>query len=345
MKITLRTLCTLLLLCSAYGHAYSDKTCYPSSGSPYVSTFTATGVVAADKNGSGKSIFNDTQNINQSVTYKCYCSNPAGYSFLYWTGTSDYPATGQYGNRLQITPEMQINVESFIYTNTSGGNYFDIPFSPADGARSQSTNSCGTADRSAKGATQVRGNIVVTKPVIGNISFHGVVGKVYLRRDANPPLPTDPPMVVLNMDIELTVPDACTVRPGGVINVDLGQNIRQSQFRGQAYPLPPKSYTPRSFNLMFDCNFSNAAVDVILTGNRDTQTQGFASSSPDVSVIVTDSSGNIVAPNTLAGDVVVGSDSTSTTLHLKAYPTNSGANPVPEASNYTATATILLSYK
>ncbi|HAV1831919.1 TPA: fimbrial protein [Enterobacter hormaechei subsp. steigerwaltii] len=130
-----------------------------------------------------------------------------------------------------------------------------------------------------------------------------------------------------------------------MINVDLGQNIRASQFRGQAYPQPPKSYTARNVDLTFDCDFSNADVDISLVGTRDTQQQGFASSSPDISVIVANQDGTIIPPQSNAGYVTVGSDKVSNTLHLKAWPPNSGTAATPEASSYTATATIMVPYR
>ncbi|RJT32586.1 fimbrial protein [Rahnella woolbedingensis] len=337
----MKALLVILLFCSFQCHAYSDRACYSASGTPTVTTYNAEKTISTKKNVAGSVVYQGSaQNVGKSFTYSCECADKTGYAFLYWSGVSDFPSAS--ANYLQITPEFKAGVNSFIYTNTSGGNYYSIPFS---GITSQFTSPCDESNKSTKSAIQTRIDLIITKPFIGNLSFHGVVGRVYLSRSASAVNQADPPVVVINLDLELSVPDACTVRPGGVITVDLGQNIRQGQFRGQNYPLPPKSYTPRSLDLTFDCNFSNADVDVTLTGNKDAQQQGFASTRPDVSVIVTDDEGKIISPDSFAGDVNVKADKSSTTLHLKAYPTNSGEHAIPEAGSYSAAATILLSYK
>lgn len=338
----IRIVLCLLMLASFYSNAYSDGACYNSSGSPVVSNFTVDSVVAPEHNKAGELAYSGSQNDGKTLNITCSCSSPSSASYYYWTATSDFPSIdSQY---LQLTPELKIVAETWLYSdylNSGGGNYQSIPFAAM---RAGPRGACGVSNKLTGDAYPVRMTIDITKPIMGHASYHGTVGQVYLRRDANPVAPGDPPVSILNLDLDLTVPDNCTVRPGGVINVDL-QSVRQGQFKGQAYPLPPKSYTPKSFDLTFDCNFSNADVDVTLLGTGDKQLQGFASSNPDVSVIITDNDNNIIPPNSYAGGVTVGSDQSTTTLHLKAYPTNLGKNAVPGASNYTATATIQLLYK
>lgn len=302
----------------------------------------ASGKITAAQNTPGGSVYSGSNGGQAySYYYNCECEGYTGYSYEYWSATSDYPSYDK--NYVQITPNLRVNIFPFIYYSTNdAGNYFSVPFS---NIKSSSSKPCNVQNRATKSGTVANISVRITKPAIGSLLFSGPVAKIYLNHSGDPVNPADPPLAIIYLDLNFSVPNNCTVRPGGVINIDLGQSVRATQFKGRAYPLPPKSYTLRNLDLTFDCDFSNADVDVILLGTFDAQRQGFATSSPDISVIVTDDKGAIIPPQSEAGYVSIGDDKISNTLHLKAYPTNSGSEAMPAATSYTSTATIQVSYK
>lgn len=340
----IRCLTLLLLFIAGHSYAYSDGVCYPSSGSPQRLNYNVTKTITAPENIAG-AIVDSHSGGTGSFLFSCDCSSPSSMALQYWSSTALYPAVVIDGNNyLEISPELKVKVAPYIVVDparrTRGA--FSIPFS---NVVVNESSSCGAVNQPTESLGGFVGEVRITNPIVGELSFSGPVGQIYMSRNSEPVNPTNPPMAIVYLDFNFTAPNNCIVRPGGVINVDLGQKVRPSQFKGRPYPQPPSSYTLRGVDLTFDCDFSNADVDVSLAGNPDPQGQGFASSSPDISVIVTDDKGTIIPPQSAAGYVTINESKVSNTLHLKAYPTNSGSEAVPQVSAYTATATIQLSYR
>lgn len=332
---------------SSSAHAYDDKVCYPSNGVPTTQTFAVTKSIDKTSNKANSTIIPRTSTTSSGQTvFTCTCSSPNTKMAHWWSSKEMFPyTTDSKGHWQQITPNMAANVEIYVYNSTGGetkGNYHSIPFT---GITNRTNEICGLKNHTADTGKSGTVTLKITKAAIGSISFKGLVGKMFHYRKANYINTADPVEVAVYLDLNLTIQGGCTLLPGSVLNVDLGDRVKQSDFNGQAYPSPPKSYTPVQFDLKFDCDFSDSEMNIVLTGSTDAQGQGFATDKKDVSVIVTDKNGTVLPPNTLAGSVDVNSDSTTSTLSLKAYPANSGSNPAPGVGAYESTATILLSYK
>lgn len=331
---------------STTSYAVDDKVCYPTSGTPTKQSFQITKTLSKEENVANATIVPRTATTSSgSTNFTCYCASPSTSVAHYWSSMAMFPYTTVSGqNWQQLTPNLAASVELYIYNSTGGPVNTDqhpVPFTGVTNRTSEKCGMTGTAASGSKGFVSVK----VTKPSVGNITFNGPVAKMWHYRKGSYINPADPVEVVVNLNLNITIPGGCTLLQGSVLNIDLGGQTRQTQFVERPYPQAPSSYTPRAVDLRFDCDFANAAMDVVLTGDTDEQGKGFATSSPDVSVIVTDSSGTIIPPNTTAGNVAVDATSISSTLKLKAYPTNSGSQAAPEAAPYNATATILLSYE
>lgn len=326
--------------------AAGDKVCYPSSGSPSVLQYNATTSLTADQNKAGSIILSYLSVLagGGAVPFTCNCDSPTSSMVHWWSASSTFPVTqdGQY-SWLQLTPSLQASVEIRILGSTGGPHnsaYHPIPFTGVANDYSEPCAMSGSASSGARGTITLR----VIKPAVGHIEFNGKIASVWHYRKADYINEADIPEETINLSLVLDVPSGCVLLPGSTMNVDLGNNI-QTDFKGQTYPEGPKSYTPRSFGLQFDCNFSTNALDVVLNGIVDGKGSGFGTSKDDVSVIVTNDEGKIIPPNTLAGTVgLVGDENISTKLILKAYPSNSGSQGVPASGAYNATVTILLSY-
>lgn len=329
------------------GFAYDDKVCYPTSGTPTKQSFQITKTLTKEQNTANSTIVPRTETTSTgSTSFSCYCTSPNATMVHWWSARAMFPYTavsGQYWQ--QLTPNLAASVEIYVYGSTGGpvvSSYHPVPFT---GVANISSEKCGITNGNATSGSRGAVSVKITKPSVGNITFNGPVAKIWHYRKANYYNPADPVEAVVNLNLNITIPGGCTLLQGSVLNIDLGGQTRQTQFIDRPYPSAPSSYTPRPVDLKFDCDFANSDMDVVLTGDTDEQGKGFATSSPDVSVIVTDTNGTIIPPNTQAGSVSIDATSISSTLKLKAYPANSGSQAAPEAAPYNATATILLSYE
>lgn len=342
-----KTLWLVTLMFSGFVNAASaagDKVCYPTSGSPVVQSYSISKTLSAEDNQPNSLLLNNYAiSTGQSITFTCNCDSPSENVSHWWSSATNYPVTqdGNYSWQ-QLTPYLAASVEIYIYNSTGGernANYHTIPFIGVTNNTVQSCSMNGNAASGSQGTVSLK----IIKPAVGHIAFNGIVAKLWHYRKPNYINQADPPEGIVNLNLNFDVPNGCTLLPGSTMNVDLGTNI-QTDFTGRIYPESPKSYTPKTFELQFDCDFSSDALDVVLNGVIDSQGMGFATSNPDVSVIITDDKGTIIKPNQFAGIVTVGDTTTSTRLILKAYPSNAGSSGVPTPGFYDATVTILLSY-
>ncbi|WMY72964.1 fimbrial protein [Buttiauxella selenatireducens] len=341
----MKKIIALLVIVLGYatnGFAAADKVCYPSSGTPGKQNFTIAKTLTKEENMANAVLVDkESTTSSGSVSFTCDCTSPNTSVSHWWSTQGMFPYTSSNGySWQQLSPFLAASVELYIY-NSGGNNMHAVPFTGISNKVSEKCGMSGSAASGSRGTVSIK----IIKPAVGQINFNGTVAKMWHYRKANYINPADPVEMMVNLNLNITVPEGCTLLAGSTLNIDLGSQTRQTQFVGQPYPEPPTSYTPRAVNLQFDCDFANAALDVVLSGNADDQGQGFATSSPDVSVIVTDSNGSIIPPNTEAGKVNVGLSTITDTLKLKAYPTNSGSEVAPNAAPYTATATILLTYE
>lgn len=337
----------LMFLFPAMCYSYNSGVCYPSSGGPFVQSF-ATGETSIGKEQNTANsvlISNKELNTGQSVVYSCYCVTGNSQQPHYWYARGMFfPITNEGTYAWQpLTANLSASVELYVYNSTGGSRvptYHSVPF---DAVSNGVTESCTKDHAIAATGSQGTVSIKITKPAIGHIAFSGTVAKMWHYRRNTGLDPADPVEVLVNLNVSIDVPDNCTLQPGGIMNIDLG-STPQTQFSGQVYSQPPKSYTPRPVNLIFDCTVANNSLDVTLVGTKDEQGQGYTTSNPDISVIVTNESGSIISPNELAGIVNLNSDMSTDVLKLKAYPTNSSSNTAPQAGSFETTATILLNY-
>ena len=335
---TIKWLCPVLLGWSVVANAYDEGVCYPTSGSPVTTNFPLNGAIDEAHN-SLDGLVSTVQVTNApTVEYKCVCSDPNAVTGNYYSSMLTVPANGSPdapGN-IALSPSINLSILLSVKFDSYSASR-SVPFT----GQGQSNTKCGLT-----GSTNNAGNgwakLYIHKRVVSGISFHGVVAKVWHYRKANYINPADPPERLIYIDAEMSVPENCTLMPGSALTVDLGR-LTPHQFKNKAYGEIPANYTPKDFQLKFSCNFANTALDVNLLGNRDTVTQGFATTKSDVSVMILDKDGNIISPDEKAGSVTVGADKSSSTLALRAYPTSSGG--IPTAGDFSTTATILLDFE
>lgn len=346
-----RTFNLLLFMFPAFSYAYGDKVCYPRgvtsgvAGSAYTQSFSVTQSLNSEENVAGTVIVDRTATTGSgSVPFACSCDNPTEVTSHWWSSQALFPyRSDNLGHWQQITPNLEANVEMYVYNSSGGlinGNFHSIPFRGITNRVNEACETTGTAATGNKGMVTVR----MSKPHVGSIVFSGPVAKVWHYRKPNYLNISDPVMVTINLNLNISIPGGCTLLPSSTMQVELG-NIRQSDFSGQPYLSPPKPYVPATFDLKFDCDFNHGELDVVLVGHMDNYGQGYSTSNEDISVIIADSLNNVLPPNSIAGGVSVNTDTSTSTLSLKAWPTHSGNSDVPAAGTFNTTATIQLSYK
>jgi len=337
----IRWLCLGLFGWSFMAHAYDDKVCYPTSGSPNLVHYSVSKTISSAQNKADSLLDNEYISTGQLSDFTCNCNNPDETMLHWWSSQPTVPIDTLH-SKLLLTPSIGVTLYIYIQGSPGGGdlapNYNAVPFT---GVPNNVTEPCGMSGSTTSGP---KGKIAIsiTKPIISGADFDGPVAKIWHYRKPNYLNPSDPVESIIILNLHLTVPDNCTLLPGSTMNVDLG-TLKPHQFRNKAYSDVPYSYTPKDFNLKFNCSISNTTLNVSLVGNGDTQGKGFATSKSDVSVIIKDKDGNIIPPDTLAGTVTVDGSKNSSTLTLSAYPTTNGI--IPSVGEFSTTATILMSYQ
>lgn len=332
---------TLLAPSLSYAFEYEDKVCYPGYGSAYPQTFSITKTLATEDNVAGAIVVPRTSTTGSGrVPYDCYCDNPTAQVSHWWSSQNIYPYTTEGdGHWQQITPNLEANIEMYVW-NSGGDNYHSVPFIGISNNVQESCDRTGTASTGNTGKVTIR----MAKPYVGDISFNGLVAKIWHYRKANYVDYSDPVMVSISLNLNITVPGGCTLLPTSTMTVELGRT-NQSEFSGVPYPAAPTSYSPSTFDLKFDCEAPYGELDVTLLGEADSQGQGYKTSHGGISVIVADTGNTILPPNTVAGGVTVDEGLTSSSLKLRAWPTYSGSSSAPEPGKFEAIATIQLNYK
>ncbi|MBB1200721.1 hypothetical protein EGM70_10500 [Enterobacteriaceae bacterium 89] len=334
---SIKWLCLSLLCWSFMAHAYDDKVCYPTAGTPAVLDYNLTKSLTKAQNTANNNMISDID-LGGTTQYTCECDDANAQMVHYFSASSPLP-TVMIGNSkyFAITKNLWARVQIYI-DSPSPNNYYEVPFT---GIANQWTEPCSRTGNDAA-ARKARVSLYVVHPMISGAEYHGTIARVWHYRKPGYINEADPVETVVNFDINLTVPDKCTLLPGSVLNVDLG-SLRPHQFKGKAYSEVPDSYTPKNFNLKFSCTISNATLNVDLIGNEDAHNQGFATNKPNISVIIKDKDGNIIPPDGRAGSVTIDANKNSSTLVLNAYPTTDGV--IPSLGEFSTTATILMSYQ
>jgi type 1 fimbria pilin len=334
----------LSLLFSGSAHAASDRLCVPDDGASQIQ-YNVTDAFNSSENEAGNIvIYRTQQDSGGRRTFTCTCSNTNASVLHYFSAQSPFSYYAADNLQwLKVNPSFSTAVEIYVYNSTGGSvqnNYHSVPFTGVTNNVSADCNTTGSASTATKGKVSVK----LEKRVVGTLAFNGTVARVWHYRRPNYVNPSDPVSAIVNLKIDVEVPANCALRAGSVLTVPFG-TLQSSQFNGVTYPNPPNNFTPKPVDLAFDCDFSSEILSLQLNADQDAPGQGIkVQGRTDLSVIITDEDGTVLPPNQKAGEVVVDSDMKTSTLHLKAHPSNPSAT-LPTPGEFTATAVIQLDIK
>jgi len=271
-----------------------------------------------------------------------------GNKSTYYTGTpgpgltqasSDSDGTTWYN----IPDNDYLEVATQIYTQNlkSGAGYNNVPFTDLQ-------NYCGvngTCGSTLSSGSKVKLRLRIKRKFVGaSFIVNQTVAYLY-GNQGGAGLGTGTPMVQLDLNATMTVPQSCTINAGNTVEFDFGTLSAQSFSEAGAGQKPAGANTITK-NVGIVCN--NIAAQTTMTLRLEaTKVSGNAvvSSNSDVGFILANASGTELTPNTLSSNIPFTLDSDdSANVNLMSWPVSITGNQ-PTAGTATATGYLRVDFQ
>lgn len=185
--------------------------------------------------------------------------------------------------------------------------------------------SCKSTPTTQPAATGTVGNLAlrIRKPFVGTAFINNTkVASVFTCMATDEVcIPDGQPTMDYYFSGTVTVPQNCVINAGTELVVNLG-DFYSNDFN--TIGEKPESYTPKTFNVPIQCNDATASANLTLRLQGTVSTgviNALASDNPDVAVVVTDGSGNLLIPNNSSSVIPLTlDDNNQANITLRAYP-------------------------
>lgn len=289
-----------------------------------------------DKSYTGAFSWNDSS----SYYAQCYCSDNWPHNVTYYKAQppTKLVVYKKVGNKTYYKINENLAFAMQVYLN--GRGYFDVPFTEPNSGNGNSDH-C-TSTRAASGASGSV-DLLIIKPFIGSqniptenlIEFYGSVvngsfGSI--------------PLAVISMAGSVTVQQSCEVNAGNSVQINFG-DMYNGNFKGQGSK--PEGVNSKTIQLGYKCHMISKGMDVKMrfTGQSDSQySTAFATTNPDIGVVIEDGNGNLIAPNTGSLPMTVDYDTQTGSVNIITYPVSTTGN-IPVVGQFTSRATVVVDFQ
>ncbi len=263
-----------------------------------------------------------------------------GNASTYYTGTAGpgltLASTDSDGTTwFDIPGNDYLQVATQIYTQNlrSGAAYHNVPFTDLQ-------NYCGTNGTCGANLTsgsQVQLRLRIKRKFVGaSYIVNQPVAYLY-GNQGGAGLGLGTPMVELDLNATMTVPQSCTINAGTTVEFDFGTLSAQS-FSNAGAGKKPAGASTLTKNVGITCN--NIAAQTTMTLRLEANSvsgNAVISSNPDVGFILANSSGTELTPNDISSNIPFTLDSNdSANVTLTSWPVSITGNQ-PTAGTATAT--------
>ena len=271
-----------------------------------------------------------------------------GNASTYYTGTpgpgltlasTDSDGTSWY----DIPGNDYLQVATQIYTQNlkSGAGYNNVPFTDLQ-------NYCsvyGTCGSTLSSGSKVKLRLRIKRKFVGaSFIVNQTVAYLY-GNQGGAGLGTGTPMVQLDLNATMTVPQACTINAGTTVEFDFGTLSAQS-FSNAGAGQKPAGASTLTKNVGITCN--NIAAQTTMTLRLEANSvsgNAVISSNPDVGFILANSSGTELTPNNISSNIPFTLDSNdSANVTLMSWPVSITGNQ-PAAGTATATGYLRVDFQ
>lgn len=313
--------------------------CRPLNGTKqYVFNFIKT-VTDIGENESDK-VYDNAFTWSDNSDYYIQCNCPSDFTTgwpVYFKGESSLPKYKEDGSKTyyKINENLAFSMRSYIYKQGT----HNIPFNMPNGGSGLAVCTNNLTQTGSVGEL----DLLIIKPFIGDIdilpttlfSLYGTVTK-----DSFGTIP----LAQVNINGSVTVRQSCEVNAGNSISVDFG-DMYNGNFKGKG--LKPEGVNSKQLQLGYKCYLVSKGMDVKMrfTGQSDSQyPAAFATTNPDIGVIIEDGNGNPLAPNTGTLPMTVDYDTQTGSVDITTYPVSTTGN-IPVLGEFTSRATVVVDFQ
>jgi len=315
---------------------YNNGSAYPFTYDLGRTTFTQ------DINQTGHSSGAMNFNISDSVRLTCTCDvDGSGEPSWVFSASSPLPMSG-YSQFYKINEYLGMKVE--FYDSVAG--YKAVPFN--DWKTHGETKQCSDfKNYSASDVTGSQGRIqlVVLKPFIGTTIIPNTIVANFWScfTQYGTCTPYGPVAATVSFTGTVVVPQTCTIEPGTIFQIDLGQ-IAQKNFVSGGVGQRPSGYVNRPLTVKLKCAGgvqSNANLTLRLQGTSSNNfSNALSTDNPDIGVVVTKPDGaSALTPNDLNSLIPFNLNNGEGNVVIQAYPIST-TGQAPKVGNFSSLSTL-----
>ena len=338
------TMCLCGLWLPSKAHAYTNW-CYPQNNMPYspVYNFGNKIITNPDEDSPGKEYVNAyTWNLDGSIYASCDCNSRDAWETYYFTETH-LPQNYTGGGRTYYQVNDYVQVSTAIWIGGGVGQYIQTPF-PSGGVSNKApmADNCYLTNdwhSGSKGQLSLRiSKSFIGTSIISNVQVVSVFATAQSGSYGHGPIPISN----IYLSGQITVPQTCTINAGQIVTVDFG-DIWSGKFKNKGQK--PDGVNAKTVTFPVTCNGgveSTANLTVRFQSTPDANyPDAISSDNPDVGVVITDTNGRTVEPNT--GLIPFSLENSQATVSFKAYPVST-TGKAPTEGKFTSLAYIRVDF-
>ena len=323
---------------SHFSYAYPDGSCYPPNGQAINYNYNITNTLNdPSKNVAGYVFPSIEKSTGGDFSLTCKCTGTGQFSTHQWT-TSNLPVSTVINGLTyyKISDYLSASVEIW---DTAMGSYYPTPWN--DHYIPRSTMPCNSTMNNFDTGNKVRVSFRIDKPFVG-VSVLNSVNVLQLWYTVGSTFVEGAPVANIIVNGTITVPQTCTINAGQIITVDFG-DIWSGKFKTKGQK--PEGVNARTVTFPVTCNGgveSTANLTVRFQSTPDANyPDAISSDNPDVGVIITDTNGRTIEPNT--GLIPFSLENSQATVSFKAYPVST-TGKAPTEGKFTSLAYIRVDF-
>jgi type 1 fimbria pilin len=345
LKTNRKHLFTALITLGFAGNSWAEA-CYPDTGQPY--TFTADfgnfNITDSSKDQAG-TVFNNawSWNLGSKFYATCYCPSGQTYHYNYYTTATALPFGHTDGSETFYKINDYLEVASQVWIGGKAQAYFNVPLDNVQiVVASGGNDAChkpGTIQWGDGGKGKL--SFYIRKAFIGTSLISNVeVFKLYINTVSGQAVEPATSRVIVNATI--SVPQSCTLNLGEIVTVDFG-DIVAGKFKNLGQK--PDGFTPKTIQAPVTCNGSVNSMANLTVRFQATPDPAYGdaiqSDNPDVGVVVADTSGIVITPN--SGLIPFQLSNSQATVSFQTYPVST-TGKMPTEGRFTALAYIRVDF-
>ncbi|WP_192831110.1 fimbrial protein [Klebsiella michiganensis] len=337
----------LLIMSPLYGFivpaAYAGTGwCTPSSGAPTIFTYNfGTKQVSDTSQNQAGTTFTDayTWDLGGKYPATCACDSGNTYQNTYFETKTALPLGHSDGTYQYYKINDYLEIATDIFISGDRKEYVPTPWVNESNEIQSAQYNCSQVINYGTGS-QGKLSLYISKAFIGTSQINTKILDIYASATSGSFGGT--PVVSLNIQGQVIVPQTCSVNAGQIVTVDFG-SFMSGEFKNKGQM--PAGYTPKTITVPIKCNGMDANASLTLRFQAEASADepaAIKTSNDDVGVQITDDSGKVIEPNSGLIPFQL-DDNLQATVTFHAAPISTTGN-APAEGTFSATAYIRVDF-